>query len=264
MNTQKKPPKPIKPYGFDLNVQHRLRHYRQLDAHHKEHYPHQANESATWRHYRYVKPEWLKTQFPPTQVTRPDDADYWCCEQFPFKVLGYADELNRHLKHQGWFTDNHCGETYRGVVLVARLHGKFGFIPAVTHSDWDGKLLWIGDFEPLEDQKNWGNEGFRYSSACRRVASLADDYAEHLAEEAREADAKDQAEQEMVRLAEERSELRQEALALIKEIKAAKRQFTPAICMVLVEKLKAIQRSIQRKRERSAALADDYWLTVSE
>jgi hypothetical protein len=154
------------------------------------------------------------------------------------------------------------------VVLVARLHGTIGFLPAVTHSDWDGKMLWIGDFEPLEDAKNWGSnwgtDGIADSHACRKVTYLADGYAQSLADEAREDDAKFQAEAEIERLAEERSELRQEALALIKEIKAAKRQFTPAICSVLVEKLKAIQRSIEHKRERAEKLADDYWLAVAE
>lgn len=264
MNTQKKPPKPTKPYNFERSAKERLRHYRQLEAYYKELNPACVNTLGTWRDYRYVRPEWLKTEYPPTKVTRPDDTDYWCCDEFPFKVLGYADELNRNIDHKGWFTDNHWGESYRGVVLVGRIKGAFGFIPAVTHSDWDGKTLWIGDFEPLDEPHKWGTEAFGYSSACRRVARKADRYAEKMAEEAREDDAKNQAEQEIARLAEERSELRQEALALIKEIKAAKRQFTPAICSVLVEKLKAIQRSIQRKRERAEKLADDYWLAVQE
>ncbi len=254
------PQKPSKPYNFERSAKERLRHYRALQAFYQEHY--QADPQKTWREYRYVKPEWLDIQYPATAVRTSEDKDCWYCDQFPFKELGYCDELNNTIQHRGWFTDNHCGESYRGVVLVGRIKGAFGFIPAVTHSDWDGKTLWIGDFEPLEDAHQWGTSSFNYAVACRRVASQADSYAERLAEEAREDDAKFQAEVETERLAEERSELRKQALALIKEIKAAHRRFTPAVCEVLTEKLQSLRRQIRKKRERSAALADNYWLAV--
>ena len=254
-----RPQKPAKPYNFECSAKERLRHYRELQAFYQEQYQH--HPSSHWREYRWVKPDWLKIKYPATAVRTSDKKDCWYCDEFPFKELGYCDELNNTIQHRGWYTDNHYGETYRGVVLVGRIKGVFGFIPAVTHSDWDGKTLWIGDFEPLEDERG---EDWSYSSACRIVARKADRYAEKMAEEARKDDAKFQAEVERERLAEERSKLRKQALALIKEIKAAHRRFTPAVCEVLTEKLQDIREQINQKRERSAELADNYWLAVEE
>jgi len=42
----------------------------------------------------------------------------------PGRYWKYADEINRRIEHKGWFIDDFCDETMKGIVIYLP-HGKF-------------------------------------------------------------------------------------------------------------------------------------------
>ena len=59
------------------------------------------------------------------------------------RFVGFADDLNTSIQHSGWFTDDHCDNTYRGVVyrLPTRKGGNPIFVYGYTNSFMDDFAL---------------------------------------------------------------------------------------------------------------------------
>lgn len=113
------------------------------------------------------------------------------------------DDVSARVNHHGWFIDSDQNETVCGVVyqLPAR-DGKPRFIYGVN-DPWND-AAWL-DFDYTDDI----NDAIRW----------ADRMAERYAEDAREADEKDQAEQRVEAIAEEIKDLRTARRELLTEIK---------------------------------------------
>lgn len=119
---------------------------------------------------------------PPTRYQGPEDSNkpnsrevdrwHYCKEAgHGFRHVGYADEVCRHIKHTGWFTDNFQGERMRGI--VAQIPAKDGtprYVAGCEHSDWDCHTI---DLDTFYDDKE-------------DAAKAADSMAESMAEQCRE------------------------------------------------------------------------------
>lgn len=138
------------------------------------------------------------------------------------RFVGYADEVGTGIEHTGWYTsdDNWTGETVRGCVLqMAGRNGKARFI-AAYECPWN-----MNTYHATFDQI-WENEGGDYydqqddTDAIRSAASVADGFAECMADETREHNRHWQAGRKYEDLAYEATTIRQDTLALIAECKA--------------------------------------------
>jgi hypothetical protein len=174
-----------------------------------------------------------------------DSRAYYCDEWPEWRDLGDAHEVAR-LDHTGWYADNFQDGLVKGRVLQLPAHNRTPqFVPGTYRTDCDGVTIY-----PLDIYDD--------SADCARAA---DSYAEREAESAREYDAKDRAEMERDELRERISDLRSEARALIRDIRAHRPQ-GKAICDALRGRLHDIRRESREAYRRIERLTDNYWLSV--
>lgn len=137
-------------------------------------------------HPIHYSPEW--TPEGQKYAYRPER--YRCIENVSpdLRRVGDSDEIVR-LRHTGWYMDNYQDETVHGAVyqLPAR-DGKPQYVPA--YDDPYNPNYAVLDFHSITDDKE-------------DAARWADSMAEHCAEEAREYQAKDEAENRINEIAEE-------------------------------------------------------------
>ena len=147
-----------------------------------------------------------------------------------------------------WYADNYQGEVIKSAVLqLPSRDGTPVYIPATYCSDWDGATCW-----PLE-----------WHETAEEAARSAAGYAEKEAEESREFYAKDAAEQQTAEQRELIHATNKEALALIREIKQAGANFSPAICQALRSKLSDYLETREEAFKRIDELTRDYWSAVT-
>jgi hypothetical protein len=94
----------------------------------------------------------------------------------------------------------------------------------------------------------------------------ADGMAEWYAEDCRDDEAKQSAELETEQLREEIADLRRRHSAAVREIRSARavEGAAPTLCGLVRSSLADMRARVHKARERIAALADNYWLSVSE
>lgn len=133
-----------------------------------------------------------------------------------WRVVGDSHKINSWIKHTGWYTDNHQDGRYIGVVLqLPSRDGVEQFVPAIRHSEWDTATVYLNEITPEKrDAANW-----------------ADQNAEREAEESREADAKDSAEQQIEEARSEIHRINKEVLPALKDIKGQK--FSAPVCSMI-------------------------------
>lgn len=168
------------------------------------------------------------------------------CARCGLRRIGFADEI-LGLRHRGWFT--HDGgdpsETYRGVVYQ---------LPAR-----DGKTLYVYGYQ--DPNENSALLSFDWAEDKEEAARNADRLADIFAEEARDYDRAWQAGQRYRELGEEIADMREEALAIGSEMRAARRTMesaAPTICATLRKKIMELYRRIQKTRRERADLLDNY------
>lgn len=163
----------------------------------------------------------------------------------PWRDVGDAHDIVRRLP-LGWYSDAHQSETC--IAIVAQMPARDGvaqYVPGYRWSDADGVTLFPLDrFEEKEE-------------AARR----ADHYAEKAAEEAREYSEAWNAGREARDAQDEAEAARKDALALLREMKAARRAgMEPggAICATLRGKVESLLETIREAREKRDDLRDGW------
>lgn len=168
----------------------------------------------------------------------------------------------RYFDYTGYYADSFQHEIIAPQVVRIKAGKKGVFIcPAFSYSDSETAIIFFsrGQFAPNDIN------GDLYENATIEAARIADGLAEREAEISREGDAQYQAEQMRDDLAEQITEARKMARALIVAIKAQRRagiDLAGAICDALTDKLREYRREIISARERREALKEDFWLSV--
>lgn len=157
-----------------------------------------------------------------------------------FRQHETAEKLLR-LRHKGWFTENFCGETVRGEVW--RLpHGKFLAVIPDQFNDGAGIVE-----NCVYDDEN---------DAARNADRMAEIYAEN----AREDDAKFQAEQQIESARELIASARETVRELIAGIRESK--LSPRICEQLRADIKRERAEIREQFARIEKLSENFWSAV--
>lgn len=202
-------------------------------------------------------------------IERPDLAG--------LRFVGFADELNRHIGHKGWFQypGGDPGDVYRGVVyrMPAR-GGRSVYVEAIVSGE-DTR----GGFRETStcgsDESKWpaivylserhaggpgGAEGVEGDdSAIRDAASGADSEAERLAESERDYQESYAFGREAAEAIEEAKAERESARAILAEIRGLRGHATltggaPALCAALREVTGQKLRRARRKYAKAAEL----------
>lgn len=226
----------------------RLQAYKANAEKMTKNYPGQSAD--TWKNNRYPKPAILSK----SSLTRSADGKQFFIDNlddFPGSIVGDAGDIVR-MDYKGWYTDNDQRDTMTGAVIAIRNPHKTDedgahkqYMPATYHSDWDSATV-HNEFYDCKDE----------------AARAADHYAEREADQCREFDAKDQAEQQILTLREELHDLNREALPLIKEVKGYTWKYQGPVCDAIKEKLIRIIRERSEAFEKIAKLEDNYWSAV--
>lgn len=175
-----------------------------------------------------------------------DDRRAYYADSFPsdWRTLGRADEVSRRegsrrVEASGWYTQpDDYSQTLAGYVLqIPARNGAPQYVPATSHSDWDGVTIYPGD---------------RYDSALD-AAGAADRYAEREAEKEREYQTAWQAGHRWATLGEEVKAARASALEILKARKTATGSAT--LCDVIREKVDSLVAEIRRARDARDTLA---------
>lgn len=234
-----------------------------------------AKARAQAAHYLTTRPEWVAYHDWRTHVARPfrgrqapgrwaqdytgpaSDRPYYLdsLDAMGWRVVGDAADVLRGAGYWraadgcDWYADNDCCAVLKSAVLqLPARDGEPRYIPAVYCTDWDGATAWPLDWHDTPED----------------AASAAASHAEREAEESREYYAKDAAEQQIEEKREEIHAVNTAALALIREIKAAGRAFSPAVCAALRESLAGMLEERRAAFARIEALRADPWQSVAE
>ncbi len=178
----------------------------------------------------------------------PDDkGNRWVetLEGTGLRFVNEAHKIRRSLA-VGWYCDTFQDETYVAVVLrMSAKHGQERFLAAHKEPWNDGYRVMC--------QRNGNLSLF---DCAEDAAYAADGYTAGEAEAARTYDEAWQEGAQHAALVGNIAEERDIARALLSEIKAAGKQFSPTICAVLRAKLRSLRVSITKAREERDALAD--------
>lgn len=221
----------------------RLRFYREL----AKKYPTQSD----WRYWKYHD-IWS----PPNNSIGDKGQMFTESKDQIGDYLGDYDKLTR-IDNTGWYTDHHCSEVVKCGVAKLRCPKGTLYIPVTYCTGWDGTVHYLGDAELVPKK---GTE-CDHERAIKEAARSANHYAEKTAEEEREYQAKDRAEQDIYEAQCEIHTINQKCLALIKSIKAHG-TFDGPVCVALQEKVQ------DYLAERRAAFnliekrTDDFWSAV--
>lgn len=212
------------------------------------------------RAWKYAGPVWTRGY---TGTWQSEPGLYFVADaRSTFRNVEKAAEVggryNRLGIPEGYYLDPYQDSLC--IAYVVQLRGRNGrafFAPAYqfTESDDDGMTVdlrprAIKESNPAGDSENM--------QARKEAARAADQLAEKVAEEEREYQTAWAAGSEWARLKEEEEEERREALAILKERKAARALDPagfPALCAALRGTVESILESIREKREERAKLA---------
>lgn len=179
----------------------------------------------------------------------PEDRNVMYVDEMDALDLRHVGEAHKiiSLRYTGWYADNDQHAMYVGQVyqLPAR-KGVEQYVPAIRHSDYGTGTLFLGEI----------------TSDKGDAARWADQNAEKAAEESREYDAKDAAEQQIAEAREEIHVINRQVLPALKELKGAR--LTPAICSMVrggISELLAERRAAFKKITK---LQDDFWQAVPQ
>lgn len=169
-------------------------------------------------------------------------------DECTLRHVGAVQNITRSIDHNGWYTDH-----YQDALLVGHVYQ----LPAKKH-----KARYLAAY--LESESGNVILSPTIFDSSRDAAFCADSMAQYAAEQSREFHAKDAAEQETERLKEEISETRRYCLALLKGAKVMRKSLDSdnVLCRELRKSVTRYMSTIAKKRERIAALADNYWLAV--
>ena len=173
------------------------------------------------------------------------------------EYVGDYWKVNSLIDNTGWYSDNWQNETIKGGVCKLRTSKGVFYIPVVYYSDSDGTIHYLNDMEKVDK----GAKEYEHETAAREAARSANYYAEKLAEEAREYNAKDKAEQDISEARATIHAINKKALSLLAEIKKHG-AFSPAVCVALREKLADYLRERGAQFRTIEKRQSDFWSAV--
>jgi hypothetical protein len=162
------------------------------------------------------------------------------------RFVGFADEILKHLRHQGWYTnEDFQDEVYRGAVYqLPASKGETRFV--YGYADPNNEDCALVCFDTQSDK----------AEAARDADRMAEIFAEAQRDWAQAANAGN----EYLELANEIKSKRKEALAIAGEIRAARKTavLAPTICGVARRKVLSLYQSIQEDRAKRKELLSNY------
>lgn len=230
----------------DMNTRQRLAAYRAKAA---------KNDSAPFNVWKY----WTRSVWSvPSNATGKNGQRFTDTLEQYGKNLGDAHDLHRHINHRGWYADNYQDALIRGAVCKMRSPKGTLYIPATYCTAWDGTIHFIKDAVLVAK----GSDEYDHDQAIRQAATYADHYAQKEAEEAREFEAKDQAEQMIAGARAYIHRINELTLELIREIKANENTYTPAVCQALKDSIKHRLNERRGAFEQISKLEGNFWEAV--
>jgi len=212
----------------------------------------------TWRDTRHHHPS-------PWGAPRPSNARGARGQIYSDSLNQYGNDLGtahslfpRLIEGDGWYADNWQNALIVGHVVKLRSPRGTLYIPATRNTDCDGTTHYLADAERVPR----GASEDEHDNACREAARSADHYAEREAEEAREDDAKWQAEQQIEMARARIHEINQQALALLAETKPARTKkpaYGPAVCEALRTRVRALLADRARQFSIIGEREANYW-----
>jgi hypothetical protein len=204
----------------------------------------------------------MKKPKPPTIVYNPEWTPegrprerYRCIEHAAkgLRVVGAVHDIARRegwrFNHEGWYVDNFRDETTHGIVLqLPSRDGKPLYVPACSDPWNDGCCT--ADFHSTTD-------------TLRDAMHAADGMAERYAEDAREDDAKFQAEQQIEDKRSEICDARKLASLLVADLRTAGHTLPPSTRNVVRSRIRALRSEVERAHERIVKLTENYWEAVT-
>lgn len=208
---------------------------------------HYAERNGAGDHYRNWRAWVIRTQ--KTYSVCRDLKDPNIIYTDSLGTLGWRECGDAHsiitLRHTGWYAS--CDQHNMIVGCVLQLPARNGveqYVPATYHSDYDTATISLNEV----------------TSEKGDAARWADQNAEKEAEECREGDAKDAAEQQIAEARAEIHIVNRQVLPALKELKGAR--LTPALCSMVrggISELLAERRAAFNTIKK---LEDDFWQAV--
>lgn len=240
-----------------------------------------AAAARAGRAWKYAGPVWTRGY--PHNGPR-DLESFWSDKSGPLRNIqeagAFLDSRASSVFYCDSFQDNTCGGYIAQLPSLkgrARYVAGFGFSHDESGACFDLSDIFESDFEGERDSARrqigkaywtpvmeapgyWAESA--HETARKEAARRAADLAERAAEKESEYQEAWQAGSQWARLKEEEEEERREALAILKERKAARAidpAAFPALCSALRGKVESILESIREKREERAGLVDSVY-----
>jgi hypothetical protein len=168
------------------------------------------------------------------------------------RLVGFADEIDRSIGHNGWYSDNFHDETLRGVVYRLPTHNGRAVFAYGYADPWNDGAAFLCFDNDAEDEKH--------------AARFADQLAERCAEDQREHEARDSAQNEIEELTARLVEIRRQVLTLIRETRAvcASLNGAPTVKAAIQEGLRHLLGERSEAFERREKLQENYWEAVPQ
>ena len=226
----------------------RLRLYRERAAD-----PKRINKD--WRAHRYARtwePNWHNWSEDRREIyadKRDTLGDY----------LGDWESFDSWMarKATGFYTDSWCDDVIKGGVERIRSAQGVFYVPVTYCTGWDGVTYYMSAAEIVPR----GSDQEEHDKAIQEACWSAYNYAEREADQAREDDAKYQAEEQIAHARAEIHETNKAARALLAEIRG--QEFTQNVCEALRHRLREYLADRRRCFKLIAERQENYWSAVS-
>jgi hypothetical protein len=177
-----------------------------------------------------------------------------------FDSVSIEDIGRRAFHYSGYYADSFGCELVSAYIVRIKTKKGFFIAPAIAYSDSDMAKIYLSDGQFCSKDENSQD----YYDTAYQAARWADCYAEKLADDGRECDAKFQADEQSEGLRDDNKAALKAARALIQAIRDQRAigQIVTPICDALMAEIRSLRRSIRANNERINALKNNYWLSV--
>jgi hypothetical protein len=177
-----------------------------------------------------------------------------------FDAIPIQEISRRAFNYSGYYADNFQCELIKPYIVRIKTSRGLFIAPAIQYSDSDIATIYLSDGRYCSADENSQD----YYNTAYQAARWADCYAEKLADDGRECDAKFQADEQSEGLRDDNKAALKAARALIQAIRDQRviGQIVAPICDALMAEIRSLRRSIRANNERIAALKNNYWLSV--
>ena len=240
---------------INFYLESRLASVKKRAAEWVKHNPAGAYKSALNHQIKYGRPGYGRNDTP-NHYSAAGDLHAENLDKFD--AVAIQDLSRRAFDYSGYYADNFQHELIKPYIVKIKTSRGILIAPAVAYSDCDIATVYFSSAELVE-------KGGDIDAAAFDRARVADSIAERLAEQARDDDAKFQAEQQTEDLRAENQQALKDARALIAGIRDQRAigDIVAPICDALINEIRGLRAAIRRNNQRINKLAADYWLAVN-